>query len=305
MALSKRAQGIVWKITAGGAFAGVNALVRHLTGGAGTMETPLSADVIAFFQNIFACLIMLPIAMQKGVRSFQSNHWGLHTIRIVSALGGILFFYYGLTYLPMGKVVALQFIGPVFSIIGARLYLNETIGIERWMGIALAMGGGFILTRPDQALIAQGDPMGWAVLLPLASAACLAIAKIAGRELGLRQESPEFLALVLMVFMVPASLVPASFHWVTPSTTDLAFLMLLGVIGCLAHYATSRAYCLADVTLLLPFGFARIIFSIILGIILFSEKHHEPTYWLGVATIAFGSFLISYLDYRKSLKAAI
>lgn len=304
MALSKRTQGILWKITAGAAFAGVNALVRHLTGGAGTMANPLSADVIAFFQNIFACMIMLPIALQKGVRSFRSQYWGLHTIRIIAALGGILFFYYGLTYLPMGKVVALQFIGPVFSILGARLYLNESIGVERWMGIALAMGGGFVLTRPDQALIAQGDPMGWAILLPLASAACLAIAKITGRELGLRNESPEFLALVLMVFMVPASLVPASFHWVTPAMGDFAFLMLLGAVGCLAHYATSRAYCLADVTLLLPFGFARIIFSIILGMMLFNETHHDPTYWLGVATIAFGSFLISFLDYRKSLATA-
>lgn len=299
MALSKQTQGILWKITAGAAFAVSNSLVRHLTGGAGTMDQPLSADVIAFFQYFIACAIMAPVAFGKGFRGFYTQHWMLHGLRIVAALGGVLFFYYGLTYMPMGKVVALQFIGPVFSILGARLYLKEDVGMNRWIAIALAMGGGFIITRPDQALIAQGDPMGFAIFLPIASAACLSVAKIAGRELGVRGETPEFLALILMVFMVPASFIPASFHWVTPTTHDFFYLMLLGLVGWIAHYTTSKAYCMADVTLLLPFGFTRILFSIILGMVIFQETHQEPTYWIGVATIAIGSFMISLLDMRQ------
>lgn len=294
-------RGVFWKLLACMSFAGVNAIVRYLTGGTASISNPLPADVITFFQNIFAFCLMLPFVMRQGIRSLRTKRALLpqHCLRIISAVAGIIFLYSAFAKMPMAQVVALQFSGPVFTIIMASLYLNERLNFYRTLSIFLGLAGAFIISRPDHVLLGMPDSLGWYALLPLVSAVAFAIAKILGRELGMKGESAGLLSFYLIFFMIPASAIPALFNWVMPNWSQLGYLALLGGCGCLAHYSTSKAYCLAEVSFLTPFGFARIIFTAILGYVLFAELPTNPGLWIGFVFIVMSTFCMTAGEKEK------
>jgi len=293
-------QAVIWKLIACGAFAGVNCLVRYLTGGSGFCPCPLSADTITFLQNVFGFLIMLPFLIKGGFQTFKTNYIFLHALRIASAVIGIIAMYSALAIMPMAQALALQFVGPVFTVIGARLFLNEKVGSYRMGGIVLSLIGAFIVSRPDKALITMENDLGWSVFLPLLSAIMFAISKLLARDLGVKGESPQLLAVYLLFFMIPASALPASFNWTMPGINELGLLVILGACGCLAHYATAKAYCLGEVTFLTPFGFARIFFTVLFGIIIFNEVPTDPFTYVGYAVVIIGILIISWGEKRKT-----
>lgn len=293
--LKQNTQGVIWKLLACAGFAGVNSFVRYLTGGAGGIENPLTAGVVALFQNIFGCLIMLPFVLKGGPKNFSTKHPLAHSIRIIAAVFGIISLYTAFSKMPMAQVVALQFTGPIFSILGAKLYLSERVGGMRSLGIFLGLAGAFVITRPDQALLGTHiDYQGLVMFLPLISAALFAVAKLCSRKLGSEGEKPELLALYLLFFMIPVSGFYALYDWHTPTPNQFLMLVALGACGCLAHYATAKAYSLAEVVFLTPFGFARFVLTAAMGYLLFSEFPKNEFIWYGMGFIVLSIFAMTF-----------
>ena len=143
--------GLFWKLVSCFAFAGVNAVVRYLTGGAGAINQPLPSEVIVCFQNIFGFLILAPFMLKNGLGSFKTSWPFLHSLRIIIAVVGVISLYYAFAHMPMAQAVALQFTGPIFAVIGAKIYLKEKMGFYRILGVILGLGGAFIISRPDRA----------------------------------------------------------------------------------------------------------------------------------------------------------
>jgi EamA-like transporter family. len=306
--LRLNASGILWKLLACAAFAGVNTCVRYLTGGNGGITNPLPSDVIVFFEYLIGFMVMVPFTFKKGgLANLTTKRPIAHTIRIAAAVLGVISMYAALASMPMTHAVALQFTGPVFTVIGAKLYLKEGIGSYRALGVMAGIIGAFVLTRPDIALFSKGDDyLGIALVFPLLSAILFAIAKLSGRDLAASGERPELLTFYLIFFMIPASAIPAAFHWVTPTLPQLGWLFILAVFGTLAHYTTARAYALAEVIFLTPFGFARLIFTALLGFYMFGELPRHPHTGWGIACIILSVLAMSYGEIalrKRRLKA--
>jgi drug/metabolite transporter (DMT)-like permease len=284
--------GLFWKLSSCLAFAGVNAIVRYLTGGAGDFSKPLPSEVIVCFQNIFGFIILFPFMLKNGIVSIKTRWPLLNAIRVSVAVIGVISLYYAFAHMPMAQAVALQFTGPIFAILGAKIYLKEKMGFYRILGVTVGILGAFVISRPDRAFVASSEFSGL-MLIPLLSALSFAIVKVLNRELSLRGESAELLTTYLLFFMVPVSLIPALATWVTPDLPSLLFLALLGGIGSLAHYAMARALSYSDITFLTPFGFARIMFTAFLGYMLFAELPTQKSLWIGLFIIMISMIFIS------------
>jgi drug/metabolite transporter (DMT)-like permease len=124
------------------------------------------------------------------------------------------------------------------------------------------------------------------MLLPLVAAMCFASSKLASRYLASRGESPKSLTAYLLLFMVPISFIPAYFQWMVPSFEHIPWLVLMGLFTYGAHFAFSKAYALAEVTVLMPFGIAKFILSISIGYFAFSELPQTWQMWIGMGIIA-------------------
>lgn len=300
--LSDPWKGVLWKILACACFATLNGIVRYLTGGTGGTEHPLSPYEIAFLQNLFGCFFMLPWLIKSGEYSFKSRWPALHGVRIISAVTGVIFIYFAFSQMPIAKAVALGLTGPIFTVIGARLYLRERIGLLRLTGIFLGVLGIFVVMRPDEVLLgADAGELGWVAALPLLSAIAFSVSKLIGRRLASQGESPRALATYLLLFMAPVALVPALFHWVMPTAFQWFLLVCLGGLASLAHFSMAKTYSLAEVTFVTPFGISRLIFTAIIGFVAFGELSDSEDLWIGAAVILISTICLSF-EGKKRLR---
>lgn len=285
-------QGVIWKLLACFFFAANNGVVKLLSK---TSEAGpgLSSYQIAFLQNSIGFMMMLPFILSLGTQNLKIVQPSLHFYRVLTAVSGIVLWYMALSHMQMAEAVALSFTGPIFTVIGARLYLKEHISFYRYVGIFLGILGAFVITRPDKALMGKMSAFSWAALFPLGSAIALAAAKLLSRALGERGESAENLTFYLLLFMTPLSLIPALTSWVMPTPTQWAWAVLLGGLSAGAHYTTSHAYKAAEVTFLAPFGFARLIFTAAIGFIAFAEIPNSFSLWVGAAIIMASSLCLT------------
>lgn len=289
-------QGVFWKVLSCGCFAGINLLVRYLSGGSPLpLDQPLPIYTIMFFQNIIGMLLISAwIWKTKQFKlELNTNRPWLHTFRIVTAALGIGLWYLSLRYIPVTQVVALSFIAPIITVLAAILILKENFNLQRKIAVILSISGGFLIARPDQALI-NSTSYSWYMLLPLLAAFVFSLDKILTRELLKQYESPRALTWYLLTFIAPLSLLPMLYYgWVSPTTEHLPWLLLLGSLGALAHYAFNKAYELAEVTFLLPFGAAKLIICALASYIIFFEIPKTFDMWLGITVITLSTMVLS------------
>lgn len=299
--LSPAWQGAFWKIFSCACFAGINGVIRYCSGGSGSealMSLPI--PTLMFFQNLFGTLFLLPWVFKAGgIPSLSTRYPGLHMIRVITAVAGIYLLYMGFRYMPIAEGVALQFTGPIFTVIAACIFLKEKLSSLRLLSIILSLSGAFIISRPDTPFL-NGYTIGWAALLPVGSAIVLVWSKLLTRKLGLLGETPISLATYLLLLMAPISLIPALYDWQMPTISHWPWLILLGALAAGAHWGFGKAYRLAEVTFLAPIGFSKFFFSMLVGYLAFAEWPNNGTLWMGILLI-FGS--IGLLGYKKPVSS--
>jgi len=287
-------QGAFWKVVSCACFAVINGIVRYWSGGTGEAGIEvLPVNVMMFFQNVFGALLLLPWLMKFKLREFKIRYPVMHLIRVVTAVGGIYLWYLSLKYMPIAEGVALSFTGPILTVIGARFFLGEKISFQRLIAIALSISGAIMISRPIFSL-ENSQLFGFVALLPICSALFIAFNKLLTRQLAMLGETPTALASYLLILMIPVSLFPAVFDWITPSAHHWPWLILLGLLAASAHLSFGKAYQLAEVTFLTPFGFTKFFLSTLVGFFAFSEIPSSWSLWIGTFIIFTSILLLGY-----------
>ncbi len=293
-------QGALWKVGSMACFALINGIVRYWSGGAatdhGTLDS-LPVNVMIFFQNLFGVFCLLPWILKAGLQGLSTSYKGMHFLRAFSAVLGVSLWFFSLKEMPLAESVALSFTGPIFTVIGAWMLLHEHITVRRLCAIALSLSGAFIISRPDLAL-QSSESLGLAVFLPLGSALSLAYSKLLTRKLTLLGEQPSTLAAALLILMTPASLPLALIEWQAPQPQHWPWLALLGLLAAASHFSFGKAYQLADVSFLAPFGFSKFMMSALVGYLVFQEFPKSWSLWLGMSIILCS---IAVLHYKMPL----
>ena len=285
---------IFWKIFSCGCFALINVIVRYLTGGSPIPLThSLPSFVIMFFQYLIGAITFLPWILRTNTRIQFGRYPAMNFARILIATISIGIWYLSLSYMPITEVVGLGFISPIITIIAAIIFLHEKLTLNKTFAIMLTLVGSFFMLRPDQSFGTIGQ-YGIYALLPITAAAFFAFDKILVRKLLSRGESAELLSIYLLIFIAPMCLLPALFSgWSWPHFIHLPWLLLLGVLSALANFAFNKAYELAEVTFLMPFGLAKILISGLLSYLAFAEFPRSMDIWLGIVIIGMSAILLN------------
>jgi len=279
--------GASWKIAGFACYAGLNAIARYLSGGASTqLESPLPVPVIVFCQDLVALLILLPFIIKRAQIALIPKHLPLHIFRVISSATAIIAWYCTLQYMPLAQAVALSIIGPILGVLGARLFLNERFGWLRSAIILISLSGACFIIKPGTALLSnQSNTIG--LLCLVTAAVCFAVAKLATRRLAMLGESAGALTSYLFIFIVPVSLIPALFHWVTPEAFHWPWLCLAGLLTALAIYCVSNALVHAQVSFLAPFDICQFMMNALIGYVAFMELPAPWAIWLILAFLGF------------------
>jgi drug/metabolite transporter (DMT)-like permease len=99
-------------------------------------------------------------------------------------------------------------------------------------------------------------------------------------------------SVLLTVLSLPVAL-PV---WVTPSTEQLLWLGIIGVLATLGHLAMTSAFKASDATAVFPVDYTRLLWASVIGYLAFGEIPDLWT-WIG-GTIIFAS--TTYIAYREA-----
>jgi drug/metabolite transporter (DMT)-like permease len=100
--------------------------------------------------------------------------------------------------------------------------------------------------------------------------------------------------------MIPLSLVPAAFVWQWPNLEQLAWLVLIGLLGGSGQYCVAEALRRSDAALVMPVDFCKLLWVSVIAWVAFGEVADRYT-WLGGAVI-FASTV--YIAYRERARAS-
>ena len=117
-------------------------------------------------------------------------------------------------------------------------------------------------------------------------------------------DAPIVVLFYMSVIQLPLGLLPALPHWVTPTAADLPWIAGVGVAGYTAHYCMTRAFRLADATLVVPIDFLRLPLIAAVGAVFYNEPVQLVT-MLGATVMFVGIyFSVSRESRRRPVPAA-
>jgi drug/metabolite transporter (DMT)-like permease len=251
-----------------------------------------------FFQNLIGTVLLLPFILKdlKNTNIFNklitSKNCNLHLLRIIIAIFGIALWYFSLTKMPVPQVVAISFISPILTIIGASILLKEKISFNRHIAIFLSLTGGFLITRPDLAINLK--LFDWVAIFPICATLIFAADNLITKKLFIFKECPKLTTIYLLLLITPCSLVFALLNnsFVIPVTSNFLPLLALGFLGALAHFSFNKSLETAEITLIMPYGITKLIFNSILSYLVFTEIPQTFSIWLGITIISLSTILL-------------
>jgi len=245
---------------------------------------------VIFFRAVSGIIVSLILVGYFGVNKIKTRKPVRHFIRAFSAVGCVVFYFFGLKYLFLSENVAIVHSAPILAAVLAVPILGEKLGIKRSTAIVLGFVGVLIIVKPGSNLFQLVS------LLPFISAVFMASVYLSTRSLMNTESSVaiifyySFALFITSLFFFPK-------NFILPNFPQLMLLISLGIMGSLGHYFMSQAAKFADVVVISPFEYSSFIFVGVMGYYLYDEVP-------GISIIMGGLLIILsgfYIAYREHL----
>lgn len=192
-----------------------------------------------------------------------------------------------LKYLQMAQVTAIGFATPLLVAALSVPILKEVVGIHRWSAIIVGFLGVLLVVRPGM------EGMHWAMLVLLGGIASYSFYLILTRQIA-GQEDPVTSVFYTALFGAVFMSLPMPWVWETPQTTEAwTFMLLTGLFGGFAHFLIIIAHQYAAASLLAPFYYTQIVWSVLVGFIAFGDQPDAFTIGGAGIVIASGLYLMA------------
>lgn len=283
MMQNSTAKGIAWMALSGVLFVAVTGIVRYL----GSDMNPVQA---AFIRYAMGVVIMAPLLLRVKWSRFVARRPGLHLARGVVHGAGVMLWFYAMARIPIAEVTALGFTAPIFTTIGAALFLGEKVRARRIGAVLMGFAGALIILRPGIAVIDPG------AIAQLVAAPLFATSFILAKKLTETDPSRVIVgALTIIVTLV--LLPPALLVWRTPTLAELGWLFATAGFATAGHLTLTQAFRAAEITVIQPVIFLQLVWATALGYYAFGEAP-DIWAWIGGGVIVASATYIAYRELK-------
>ena len=252
----------------------------------------LGVAQVVFLRFLFATLTMVPVMVAGGKESWQTDRVPLHIARSALLAGGIFLYVKGLTIAPIAVVTTLNFTIPLFTLVLARVFLNEAVDATRWIGTLVGFLGVMVVMQPGGQVF---NPMWLVVLLSATMFASLDVLN----KVFVGKESFWAMIFYTALFTTCITAYPALTSWVAPTMSQYGLLALLGAGANGLLYCLLKSFSMVDASALAPFRYTELMFSATVGFLLFGEIPASSTL-LGALIIIPSTLYVVWKENQKS-----
>lgn len=191
---------------------------------------------------------------------------------------------------------------PLLMTLGAALFLGEQVGWRRWLSIAVGFAGVLLIVKPGTAAFEFSSVL-----------AIIAVITLAVRDLVTRRLPPEvgsgllsagafgsmgIAGLVLLLIGGQQAVAPSGGQGALMAAT-----LCFGLLGYITMVIATR---IAEISVIAPFRYSRLLFAMLLAVTVFGERPDALTL-LGAALIAGAGIYAMWREarLRRALLAAL
>ena len=240
---------------------------------------------VLFFRGFCGLIPILSLIPKDRYRDFyKTSRPTLHLKRCLSGLIAIVAIFIALRKLPLATVVSISFAAPIFTTIFSIFFLNEKVGLYRWLAVIVGFIGILIISEPGFS------SLNIYYIYPIIF--CLGLSYVAIAIKQLSSSEPIWLIGFYFSFSIMiTSLFTISQGWVMPNFIDLILLSLVGILGGVANLLLTQSYKFADVSLVTPLKYLALVFAIIFGYFIWNEIPSSKTLF-GASLVVISSIII-------------
>jgi drug/metabolite transporter (DMT)-like permease len=262
---------------------------------------------LIFARSVMSVLVLLPlVVLLGGPHRLLTPLWPLHLARAALFATGFSLFYAAFPFMGLAEVTTIFFAAPLITALMAALWLRETIGPHRMGALVVGFAGVLIAMNPT------GEAFSWIAILPLLCAVTYAASQIIARKIGDRETTLTvglytlgFSGLLILpmgwsvnqIIAIPPDYAHLAWAWPSAPLEDLPALALLGLCGMGGYLFLSRAYQVANASLVAPFDYSYLPFATVLAYILWDEVPGFNTV-IGMTLIVISGLYIGYRELR-------
>ncbi len=246
--------------------------IHRIGSAAGTLQ-------VAFLRSVGNIILVVGLSRGIGFRVFKTEMPGLQILRSGLSLLGFWAFVYAFGHLPLLNATALTYTQAAFLTGFAALVLSEPVGIRRWSACFVGLCGAMIIIRP--AFTVWDTAYLIAIAAPFFNGAALTATKI----LEKRDSPTTVMAWLSVIYLTFSSL--ALIDWRTPSFAVWPWLGAVMVLGPLGTYTRILAVRAADMSVLAPFDYTRLVINAVVAVVVFNELPDAMTV-IGAGIIVIG-----------------
>jgi drug/metabolite transporter (DMT)-like permease len=281
-------QGMLWMAMGGLMFSLLNTIARAIA-------LEMDAFQTQFLRYLCGLVVMLPLVWRSGFGAYwpkdiKGQFWrgGVHTV-------GLMLWFIALPRIPLADMTAISFTGPIFIMIGAGLFLGESMHRDRWIASLIGFAGVLVVVLPK---LSGGG--GWFHLVMLASAPVFAASFLITKALT-RYENAGVIVLWQALTVTLLSFPLALTHWQDPSAWQWVGFFAAGILGTTGHYCLTRAFALSDISATQSLRFLDLVWASAMGWLVFADVPSQST-WLGALVILMSTVWIARREGRRPVK---
>lgn len=288
--LNPTVKGLLWSSASGLIFCHLNALMRVLT----LQLDPFQSQFLRYF---FGLMVLLPLIWRHGLAAYRPKQIGGQFTRGAAHTLGLFLWFLALPKISLADTTAIGFTGPIFIMVGAYLFFKEPMRWERWLAALIGFAGVLIVVGPKLSSNA-----GFYTLVMLASAPVFAASFLLTKALTRYETTGVIIvwqALTVSLFSLPLALL----SWQAPTLAQWGGFALCGLLGSAGHYCLTRSFRAADISSTQSAKFLDLVWSSILGWLVFANVPSQSTL-IGGLVICAATVWIGLRESRGAARSA-
>ena len=243
-------------------------------------------------RSTLTLILLSPFIWYAGRAAFaNAPRPGLQLLRIVFSSAEVAMFFWAVSYLPLADTTTFYLAGPIYVTALSVLLLRERVGWRRWTAVLIGFVGVVIALRPSSSSFTLP------ALIALSGSVIYALVMITTR--ALRETNDITLMTTYFIGAVAFGAATVPFGWVTPAPRDILFFCGVACANILAQFCVIRSLKRASASVVVPYQYTLIIWSVVFGWQMFGEL--PDAYTIGGAAIIVAAGL--YIFWRERVVA--
>lgn len=245
-------------------------------------------ELLALRTYVVLVVLIVMIIIMPSVSGFGTRQPRKLLARGVAAFCAFTTYYLALTKMPLADAATIYMTAPLFVTALSVPLLGEKVGWHRWAAVVTGFLAAVYMINPG------GDVFSKVAILPLISALAYAVIPIINRNVGMAEHALTIAFYAMIAYAACASIAGVVVHlydapqisgdllseslfdnlrqhWTRPDLKDALLIAVSGVVFIIGLLCLTQAYRTLPVSVVAPFEYSYILWTTLLGYIVFSQ----------------------------------